>query len=150
MTLDLARQDPPATAVRVCALDEIPIGLGRAFDVAGNRIALFRTRRGKSSPSTTVAPTKTGPSPTACSLAIPSSAPSTPSASNSPPANATNPTPAPSKPARSNSAATRSISSRNPQRETPLPGVIPGAMLLAAASSMPHVHEFPIATLRPE
>lgn len=32
--------------VRVCALEELPVGLGRAFDVAGQTLALFRTRRG--------------------------------------------------------------------------------------------------------
>ncbi len=38
---------PPAVAfVTVCDLDELPIGLGRAFEVGGHRVALFRTRTG--------------------------------------------------------------------------------------------------------
>jgi nitrite reductase (NADH) small subunit len=32
--------------VRLCHLDELPVGLGRAFEVDGRRIAVFRTRRG--------------------------------------------------------------------------------------------------------
>ncbi|HEY4330671.1 MAG TPA: nitrite reductase small subunit NirD [Phycisphaerae bacterium] len=32
--------------IRLCALDELPMGLGRAFDVGGRVIAVFRTRRG--------------------------------------------------------------------------------------------------------
>ena len=35
-----------ATLVRVCTLEELPVGLGRAFDVGGTTMALFRTRRG--------------------------------------------------------------------------------------------------------
>jgi nitrite reductase (NADH) small subunit len=34
------------TQVRVCALEELPVGLGRAFEVGGKRVALFRTRKG--------------------------------------------------------------------------------------------------------
>lgn len=37
---------PSTTRVRVCSIDELPIGLGRAFDIAGREVALFRTRRG--------------------------------------------------------------------------------------------------------
>jgi nitrite reductase (NADH) small subunit len=38
---------PPVTAqVRVCSIEELPVGLGRAFEVAGRQIAFFRTRRG--------------------------------------------------------------------------------------------------------
>jgi len=37
---------PPATQVRVCSIDDLPVGLGRAFSMAGREIALFRTRRG--------------------------------------------------------------------------------------------------------
>jgi nitrite reductase (NADH) small subunit len=36
----------PATAAPVCRLDELPAGIGRTFDIAGRRIALFRTRQG--------------------------------------------------------------------------------------------------------
>jgi len=35
------------TQARVCSIDELPVGLGRAFSIAGREIALFRTRRGK-------------------------------------------------------------------------------------------------------
>jgi nitrite reductase (NADH) small subunit len=33
-------------AVRVCAVDDVPLGEGRAVTVGGRRIALFRTRNG--------------------------------------------------------------------------------------------------------
>jgi nitrite reductase (NADH) small subunit len=39
-----------ASAVRfvpVCRLDELPVGLGRPFDVGGHGVAVFRTRAGK-------------------------------------------------------------------------------------------------------
>jgi nitrite reductase (NADH) small subunit len=39
--------EPAMTGIRVCTLEELPVGLGRAFDVGGRRIALFRTRKGK-------------------------------------------------------------------------------------------------------
>ena len=48
-------QIPPAPAstefdaeieVEVCRLDDLPVGIGRAFDIAGRTIALFRTRSG--------------------------------------------------------------------------------------------------------
>jgi nitrite reductase (NADH) small subunit len=32
--------------VTLCRLDELPIGIGRAFDVAGRSVAVFRTRQG--------------------------------------------------------------------------------------------------------
>lgn len=35
-----------AMQVRVCALEELPMGLGRAFEVGGKRLAFFRTRKG--------------------------------------------------------------------------------------------------------
>jgi nitrite reductase (NADH) small subunit len=37
---------PKAAAVRVCTLEELPVGLGRAFEIAGRAVALFRTRKG--------------------------------------------------------------------------------------------------------
>jgi nitrite reductase (NADH) small subunit len=37
---------PTAAQVRVCSLEELPVGLGRAFEIAGRQIAFFRTRRG--------------------------------------------------------------------------------------------------------
>jgi len=38
---------PPATQfVTVCELDDIPIGLGRAFRIGEDSIAIFRTRSG--------------------------------------------------------------------------------------------------------
>lgn len=36
-----------ARSVRLCAMEELPIGLGRAFDVGGEMVAVFRTRRGE-------------------------------------------------------------------------------------------------------
>ncbi len=35
------------TFAAVCRFDELPVGLGRAFIVGGQRIAIFRTRAGK-------------------------------------------------------------------------------------------------------
>ena len=35
-----------AMVVRVCTLDELPVGLGRAFRVGDKTLAFFRTRRG--------------------------------------------------------------------------------------------------------
>lgn len=32
--------------VPLCPLDEIPLGLGRAFSIAGHEVAVFRTRQG--------------------------------------------------------------------------------------------------------
>lgn len=36
-----------ATRVPLCTLDDIAVGLGRAFDVGGREIAVFRSRDGK-------------------------------------------------------------------------------------------------------
>jgi nitrite reductase (NADH) small subunit len=38
---------PTVSFVTVCELDELPVGLGRAFRVGGQSIAVFRTRTGK-------------------------------------------------------------------------------------------------------
>jgi nitrite reductase (NADH) small subunit len=35
-----------AVPVRVCSLEDLPVGLGRAFEVGGRTLAFFRTRRG--------------------------------------------------------------------------------------------------------
>ena len=40
-------ETPAAPWVRICSLDELPVGLGRAFRVADKTIAVFRTRAGK-------------------------------------------------------------------------------------------------------
>jgi nitrite reductase (NADH) small subunit len=44
----MVQMTPPATLtqIRVCSLEELPIGLGRAFEVSGRQVALFRTRKG--------------------------------------------------------------------------------------------------------
>jgi nitrite reductase (NADH) small subunit len=47
MTVQSQTATDEDTAVRVCSFDELPVGLGRAFDIAGRRLALFRTRKGK-------------------------------------------------------------------------------------------------------
>ena len=47
MTLCNTQSTPEATLVRVCALEELPVGLGRAFNIGGRTIALFRTRAGR-------------------------------------------------------------------------------------------------------
>ena len=36
-----------ATRLELCRLDELPVGLGRAFEVDGRPLAVFRTRAGK-------------------------------------------------------------------------------------------------------
>ena len=36
-----------ASPIRVCRLDELPVGLGRAFEIGGRVIAFFLTRRGQ-------------------------------------------------------------------------------------------------------
>jgi nitrite reductase (NADH) small subunit len=36
-----------ASRIPLCTLDDIPLGLGRAFEVAGRTIAVFRARNGK-------------------------------------------------------------------------------------------------------
>lgn len=36
-----------AVLVKVCALEDLPIGLGRAFNIGGRTLALFRTRGGR-------------------------------------------------------------------------------------------------------
>jgi nitrite reductase (NADH) small subunit len=53
-----------APAVRfatVCALDELPIGLGRAFRVGGHPVAVFRMRSGKVFAVANECPHKGGP-----------------------------------------------------------------------------------------
>src|SRR5438093_11384674 len=47
--------------VRLCALEELPVGLGRAFDVEGHRIAVFRTRAGTVRAVANRCPHKNGP-----------------------------------------------------------------------------------------
>ncbi len=51
-------ENPP---VRLCHLDELPLGLGRAFTVDGRTLALFRTRRGKVFAMDNQCPHKNGP-----------------------------------------------------------------------------------------
>ena len=36
-----------ATRVHLCTLDDLPLGLGRAFDVGGTSVAVFRGRDGQ-------------------------------------------------------------------------------------------------------
>ncbi len=52
---------PAVQYVTVCEMDELPIGLGRAFQVAGHSIALFRTRSGKVFALANRCPHKGGP-----------------------------------------------------------------------------------------
>jgi len=47
--------------VSVCDLDELPVGLGRPFDVGGHRVAVFRTRAGKVFAVANRCPHKGGP-----------------------------------------------------------------------------------------
>jgi nitrite reductase (NADH) small subunit len=47
--------------VRLCPLDEIPVGLGRSFRVGGKLIAVFRSRSGRVFAVDGVCPHKGGP-----------------------------------------------------------------------------------------
>jgi nitrite reductase (NADH) small subunit len=58
-TTDEAQGD--AGYVAVCDMDELPVGLGRAFDVDGRRIAIFRTRAGSVHAVDNRCPHKGGP-----------------------------------------------------------------------------------------
>ena len=56
--LDIKPLTPP---IQLCALDELPIGLGRAFNINGRSIAVFRTRKGKLFAVDNRCPHKNGP-----------------------------------------------------------------------------------------
>ena len=47
--------------IRVCALDDLPIGLGRAFEIQGRVVAFFRTRAGGVFAVNNACPHKNGP-----------------------------------------------------------------------------------------
>ncbi len=53
--------EPAANLLLLCTLDELPIGLGRAFHVADTTIAVFRTRKGKLFATQNNCPHKNGP-----------------------------------------------------------------------------------------
>jgi len=57
-TLDNAA---PVIDIELCALDELPIGLGRAFEVSGRSIAVFRTRAGTVHAVANTCPHRGGP-----------------------------------------------------------------------------------------
>ncbi|VTR97380.1 nitrite reductase small subunit NirD [Tuwongella immobilis] len=42
--MNLAISPTRMVSVRVCRVDELPIGLGRAFEIGGQSVAIFRTR----------------------------------------------------------------------------------------------------------
>ena len=50
-----------SSPVPVCQLSELPIGLGRAFRIAGKTIAIFRTRAGQLFATDNTCPHKSGP-----------------------------------------------------------------------------------------
>jgi len=45
-TLDPRNTTSPTTRMRVCLIEDLPVGLGRAFTIGGRTLALFRTRAG--------------------------------------------------------------------------------------------------------
>jgi nitrite reductase (NADH) small subunit len=47
--------------ILLCSLDDLPLGLGRAFTVAGKTLALFRTRKGSVFATDNACPHKAGP-----------------------------------------------------------------------------------------
>ena len=49
------------TRVALCTLDELPVGLGRAFEVGGTPLAVFRTRDGTVFTTAGFCPHKNGP-----------------------------------------------------------------------------------------
>ncbi len=51
----------PSPPLRLCHIDELPLGLGRAFEVSGRTLALFRTRGGKVFAVDNECPHKKGP-----------------------------------------------------------------------------------------
>jgi nitrite reductase (NADH) small subunit len=51
----------PPTRVRLCVLDDLPEGIGRAFRVGDQPIAVFRTRTGKVFAVEGVCPHRGGP-----------------------------------------------------------------------------------------
>jgi nitrite reductase (NADH) small subunit len=62
----LALKSPPGrahkpTRVRLCDLDDLPVGLGRAFAVGGRTVAVFRARDGKVFATDNACPHKGGP-----------------------------------------------------------------------------------------
>jgi nitrite reductase (NADH) small subunit len=50
-----------AVQLRVCQVDELPVGMGRAFVVAGRSIAIFRTRAGSVHAVENLCPHRGGP-----------------------------------------------------------------------------------------
>ena len=59
MLVQLTETEP--MNIRVCTLEELPIGLGRAFTIAGRTVALFRTRKGGVFATDNTCPHKGGP-----------------------------------------------------------------------------------------
>jgi nitrite reductase (NADH) small subunit len=51
----------PFTEILVCRLEDLPLGLGRAFSIAGRNIAIFRTRKEKLFALDNSCPHKGGP-----------------------------------------------------------------------------------------
>ena len=49
------------TRVALCTLDDLPLGLGRAFDMGGRSLAVFRSRDGRVFAVDGVCPHKGGP-----------------------------------------------------------------------------------------
>jgi len=52
---------PPLRFATICELDELPVGLGRAFRVGDHSVAVFRTRTGKVFAVANECPHKGGP-----------------------------------------------------------------------------------------
>ena len=57
----LKSETPAVPWVRICSLEELPVGLGRAFRVAEQTVALFRTRAGRVFAVDNRCPHKNGP-----------------------------------------------------------------------------------------
>jgi nitrite reductase (NADH) small subunit len=49
------------TYIPICEIDDLPVGLGRAFEVGGHDIAVFRNREGRVFASSSHCPHRQGP-----------------------------------------------------------------------------------------
>ncbi len=61
LTPSATQSNSEALLVRVCTLEELPVGLGRAFSIGGRTLAFFRTRAGRVFAVNNRCPHKGGP-----------------------------------------------------------------------------------------
>jgi nitrite reductase (NADH) small subunit len=61
MKEESVQSEPIEPMVGLCRIEELPVGLGRAFSVEGHSVAVFRTRKGKLLAVDNKCPHKGGP-----------------------------------------------------------------------------------------